>query len=733
MTIYSIPPLLTLCSFAGLAVLTVLRGSKTPVNILFFILCILASFLYADILCVFNIKSAQTALLVSRTDHFFIVYLIPCYIHFFHLYCKIPGRKLLIYAAYIYAFIIMCFTPTSLYIESMQHFYFGFFAKGGVIFPFFGLGSLFVTIYVLVILCQAIRNEKESIQKNRLKYLLLGFGIMGVMNGLNTFTILGFPLYPPGNFSFIPLIIFAVGLFKHDLLDMGVLIRKSLIYSILTASLTCIYALIIIIADNLFRNYDLSDSVYFSFILFFIVAFVVGPLQKKIQVIIDNIFSKGKYQYRKTIMEVSRTIAAVLDLDEIGASVTDTVADALMVENCALFLSYRTDSKFMNFASNVKTRSHDNIITMDAGSPLLQHMKKHLRPVTRSGLIKDTSDPSIKKALAEMEALHADIVLPAVFKDRLNGFVVLGKKLSGELFSSEDLMLLETLASQCSLAIENARSYKLIDDLNKNLEKRVQERTKALEEALYEKEKTQEHLIRSESLAAIGQLVAGTAHELNNPLASVTSLVQSTIEDLEEWDVSVAPDEDLIDDLKFANKELGRAKSIIRSLLGLSRQTASYSEAVNINTVIQDALKILYNQYKHGDYEIIEDYAPDLPEIRGNFANLGQVALNIIQNALQAITDTQGRIILSTSFNKKTNHVIFECRDSGPGIPESIRQDIFKPFFTTKNVGMGTGLGLYICHEIITRHGGRLTLEETRAEGVCFRVSLPVTRGENGN
>ena len=141
-------------------------------------------------------------------------------------------------------------------------------------------------------------------------------------------------------------------------------------------------------------------------------------------------------------------------------------------------------------------------------------------------------------------------------------------------------------------------------------------------------------------------------------------------------------------------------------------------------------MKILHNQYKDEGYEIVEDYAHDLPEIRGNFANLGQVVLNIIQNAFQASAGTQNRISLATSLNNETNHIVFTCRDSGPGVPASIRQDIFKPFFTTKDAGRGTGLGLYICHEIITRHGGRLTLEET-AQGACFKVSLPVRRGEN--
>ncbi len=135
MNLYSIPPLLTLCCFFGLAVLTVFRGGRTKVNIIFLLLCILGSILYLDIVLIFNVEDAKTALLISRTDHFFIIYLLPLYIHFFHEYLGISGRKRLLRLAYSYAFILMCFTPTSLYLESMQQHSFGYFAKGGILYP----------------------------------------------------------------------------------------------------------------------------------------------------------------------------------------------------------------------------------------------------------------------------------------------------------------------------------------------------------------------------------------------------------------------------------------------------------------------------------------------------------------------------------------------------------------------------------------------------------------------
>jgi two-component system, NtrC family, sensor kinase len=421
---------------------------------------------------------------------------------------------------------------------------------------------------------------------------------------------------------------------------------------------------------------------------------------------VDRIFYKGKYDYQKTIKHVSRKIVSVLDYDAIAKLLTDTVVDTMLVKNCSVFLSEPSNRHFVNFSATAKPVNLDQPVKWRRESALVEFMKTHHQPV-------------VKRKVAKQ------IVLPLLLKEQLYGFIILGEKRSGDLFTQEDMDLLETLSSQSALALENARSYKIIENLNKDLEKKVEERTRALKEALSEKERTQEQLIRSESLAAIGQLVAGVAHELNNPLTTVTSLVQATIEDIEKLDSENSLDEDMIDDLKFADKELDRARSIVSSLLGLSRQTQTYSEAVDINSVVKDALRILHNQYKHCELNIVETYARDLPDIRGNFANLGQVALNIIKNAIQAVVDMKGTIFLSTHFDVNARQVVFLCKDTGPGIPVDIREDIFKPFFTTKAVGKGTGLGLYICHEIIVKHGGTLKLQKSNEPGAVFEVRLP--------
>ena len=286
--------------------------------------------------------------------------------------------------------------------------------------------------------------------------------------------------------------------------------------------------------------------------------------------------------------------------------------------------------------------------------------------------------------------------------------------------------MLQTLANQSSVSLENARSYRIIKELNQNLERRIQARTMELQRALMEKERTQDQLIRSESLAAVGQLVAGVAHELNNPLSSVSSLVQSAIESLEESDEEQVDQDEIIDDLQFTLKELHRAKEIVGSLLDISRQSEVYTESICINAVVRDALRVLYNQYKSYELEVVENLQEGLPEITGNFAHLGQVCLNIIKNAIQEVKGEGGRITLKTWFNQDKARVVFECVDTGKGIPQSVIKDIFKPFFTTKEVGTGTGLGLYISYEIVKRHSGDISVSSVQGKGTGFRVELPV-------
>lgn len=727
--LYSIPPLLTLVCYVTLGLLVLHRGLKAMVNRLLFLICLAGTFLYLDILIIFNIANSGAALIISRLDHCGVVFTIPLFMHFFRVYLNVTTHKWALWLAYAYAVALMPFALTPLLIEGMQTHAFGFFGRGGPLYPLIGAGAVMALLYCLFWLGRAIHREKRSIQKNKLKYLCAGFATMGVLNGLNVLPILGYPVYPLGTFSFIPLTVFAVGLFRYDLLDMGVLLRKSLLYSLLTVILTCIYSLMVILANATLARYAFDSTMTFNTLFFLIIATIFGPVKATIQRHLDRVFHRRRTNYRKTIRKLGQTIVSTLDVSTIARRLSDTVVDQIMLAGCHLFLKNRSELRFRMVAENASKALPASETTLSLQSPLVQCMKNGSGVVIKTKLLELSDDPVAGAALRDMEAISADVVLPLVFNNTLNGFIGVGQKKSGELFSAEDIDLLAALAMQTSMAIENAKSYRRLDDLNKTLELRVEQRTKALEEALAIKEKTQEQLVRSESLASIGLLVAGTAHELNNPLTAAISLIQSTVEDLARPVSGTAGDRQIVPDLLLAGKELTRAKTIITSLLGLSRQTRTYSEKVDLDAVVVDTVRVLKNQFKPACPPIVARLNGSLPRITGNYAGLGQVAVNLVRNALQAAAEVDGVVRLSTTYDPQGHSVVFSCRDTGPGITAAVRHDMFKPFFTTKEVGEGTGLGLYICHEIIQKHNGSIHIKSQPGKGALFQVKLPVKPG----
>ncbi|MDI6726362.1 MAG: ATP-binding protein, partial [Smithellaceae bacterium] len=425
---------------------------------------------------------------------------------------------------------------------------------------------------------------------------------------------------------------------------------------------------------------------------------------------IDRLFFRSKYDYRERMKEISENLTSLLRSAEIKEAIVRFVSETLQVSEAVLQLS-GVDERI----------SHDAVAAF---------FRKHKGPITRSQL--DAGSMSNEER-AELARLFADtkssLLTPMLSRGRLTGLICLGQKRSGELFIPEDLALLSTLANQAVIALENAESYEALEKLSRELERKVQLRTADLSRALKEKEETQGRLIQSETLAAIGQLAAGAAHELNNPLSAGISLVQTSVEAIDKGEMSDALKTELLDDLRFTLKELNRAADIVKSLLGVSRQKDSYVEPVNINRVLEDSLLILYGQYKHTAVEIERRFASDIGVIEGNFAALSQVMMNIIKNALQSLPGGKGRITITT--HREGDNVLVEIRDTGRGMATKEIKDIFKPFFTTKSVGEGVGLGLYITHAIMERHEGKIRVASSPGQGTAFTLELPLRRGRD--
>ena len=735
LNLWVVPPFVSFLAMFALACLALVKGKGRKVNLLLAGICFLGVLLSIDKSLGAVLTDPLLALRVSRIDHLFFVFIIPVYLHFTYTFLGITRRKWLIGLAYAFSGCLSVFSQGDYYLAGVVQYFFGYYAKGGPLMFVFGAASTVNTLYCVYLLFCSLREERDPDRKNKTKYIILGLGAAALMTHFNLLPLAGIGFYPLGNLDFIPILLLGFAVLKHDLLDLGFVVQKGLIYSLLTGMLTGFYALMIILFNQVFKGVGHTGSIFFSIFFFVVIVFVFDPLKKRVQLVIDRILFKDKYDYQKTLAALSDAMASMLNLDEIMEKTLSALTGVMHLTWGYVMLMGKGDKHFQVYRQ-MGALPEVKGLSIGKSSPLVQEMGRRKKEVTQYNLeewAESYDEPSLLKQ--DFGKLGGTVVIPMVFKGEINGLLVLGNKKTGDLFTSDDLELLHTLANQCAISIENAKAYQLIEELNRNLEKMVEERTQELKKALEEKEKTQDLLVRSESLAAVGALVAGVAHELNNPLASVYSLVQSAVETIEgippeqavESERDSEETEELIDDLRFSLKELNRAKDIVASLLGISRQTEEYSEPVAVNDVCKDALKVLYNQYKHTGIEIIEAYEGSLPEIKGNFANLGQVCLNVVSNAIHAVDSGRGRIVLKTWHDQQRGMVIFECEDNGPGISKGVMKDIFKPFFTTKDVGKGTGLGLYISYEIVRRHNGNIFVQNNPQGGATFRVEFPVT------
>jgi len=272
------------------------------------------------------------------------------------------------------------------------------------------------------------------------------------------------------------------------------------------------------------------------------------------------------------------------------------------------------------------------------------------------------------------------------------------------------------------------QSREEIEEYNRNLEEKIIERTIALEEA-------QAQLIQSEKMSAIGQLAAGVAHELNNPLGGILGYAQFTLEKMKKNAAAAGltkEAESYIRYLTDIETQARRCKNIVQNLLRFSRSSHTTEfEDVDVNQVIEDTRTFVEHQLLMNQISLTVDLAEDLPLIQANASQLQQVFTNLIINAMHASrSDSQIRIEsrYSPAVGEFGGAVELRFIDQGHGIPPEIINKIFEPFFTTKEVGKGTGLGLSVSYGIVKEHGGEIKVDSAGGKGSTFTLIFPVQK-----
>lgn len=297
----------------------------------------------------------------------------------------------------------------------------------------------------------------------------------------------------------------------------------------------------------------------------------------------------------------------------------------------------------------------------------------------------------------------------------------------------------------------------ILEDKKNSLESQVIERTaeltqqkEALEKTVLELKTTQTQLIHAEKMASLGELTAGIAHEIQNPLNFVNNFSEMSVELIEELkeerrkekgerdeDLEIELLADIVQNLEKITHHGKRASSIVKGMLEHSRTSTGVKELTDINALVDEYLRLSYHglRAKNKNFNALlkTDFAENIGKVNIVPQDIGRVILNLITNAFYTVTEKKKEILqgyeptVSVSSMKVNDKIELKISDNGKGIPEKVLAKIFQPFFTTKPTGEGTGLGLSLSYDIVKAHGGTLECESVENEGTTFMIKLPIT------
>jgi two-component system NtrC family sensor kinase len=834
---YLLPPLIAITITLGLIIVVSLWSQRNFGTALF--CAFLASMLLWNLL-IFGMRSSVDiyhALLWDRALSVLAPTTFLLYYHFTLVYTNNKGQGRILLASYLLLVVVAVLAPTDLLIKAMRVEWYGYA-------PIMGPASYFLFPFGLLLILGGVSNllrryrlSHSHEERNRLAYLAIAV-VFPIVGGLLD----GFTNLPPvgtwGNLAFC--VLCTIAIVKYHLLDIRVVVRKSLVYLFVSLMIAVPYVSILLLLNHILRTR--AEPWWVHAIIILLLAILLRPLYSWAQNFVDRLFYRDRYDYLKALQQFSQKAQSVTNLQELSSTLTQLVSGALRTSSTCLLLPSESDDGLI-VVSSTGLGSPPSGVVLRGRSPLIKWLKLKQRILSSEELniVPQLQSLSLREK-NNLEQMEAKLYVPIQTSPaQLSGILVLGQKLSQQSYSSEDEQLLTALSSQMAIALENARLYNksqqeikerkqaekalreskelfektftsqrdailildakspptimdcnpaaiemfgysrqevlghttaflhvdeaalrkfqgylypaverrgffflpefamkrkngtifptehsivaLKDQQGKRIgwvsvvrditeRKQVEEREKKLQQELYE----------SGRLAAIGELAAGVAHEINNPLTAILGFSQRVLRK--------SHNKNLTQDLERVSGEALRAAKIVQNLLTFARRRKPEKEDCDANDILQRALDLRAYELKASNIKVIVDLTPGLPKVRADSHQIQEVFLNIILNAEQAMVEAHHRGTLSIKTCQNKNYVQIVFSDDGPGIAKENLSRIFHPFFSTRADKGGTGLGLSICHGIVTEHSGKIHAKSRLGEGATFVVELPAATGE---
>lgn len=566
-------------------------------------------------------------------------------------------------------------------------------------------------------------------KKEQLKYLFLGMTIGFSGGGTAFFPVYHIPIFPFGlyfAFLYIPIISYAV--IRHQLLGMDMFLKKGLIFLFILTFIVAPVFLICLAVTSYIQNPFLQTVLLFPTII--LIGLLIPKLKIRGELKIENILFGNRFDYRKALRELHNAFVSKLELESLLETIVNTLSKALDLRETAIFIKQPDGSFSMASYSGPQCRARESI-RIPKDSPFFDYLANHFSIVSAVQTRTFLEAYKREEELNFFKAINLKLLLPIRTSGGLTALLALGDMHTEFDFSPQDKDIFASLATEIGIAIENAMAYKQIKDLSINLDKKVSERTQELENTLNELKSAQTQIIRASKLASIGSLAAGIAHEINNALNATINSANN----LNKFWNKLKHQETTIQELfpkmenaiEIIHRGMERTRGVVDHLLRFSRKNAEGFKPDKIHEGIESALELLSNEIRVRQIQVIKVFC-DSREIFCNLSELNQVFFNMILNAIDAI-DKNGCIQIKTFI--QDGLFFISIKDNGHGIDSKVIDQIFDPFFSTKAVGKGTGLGLATSYQIVRDHGGQIEVKSKVGEGSEFIISIPAQWGRS--
>lgn len=698
--------LLGLVFILTLGLIVFFKNSKSLLSRLFFGVSLICAWWLFGTFMMFGAKSDEETILWDRLIYVGIVFFPALEYHFSLVVTHLSKRRMFfLWTSYILSIFFLVFSQSKYFISGIFKYTWGSHGYAQILHHFF---MVFFILYVGAVVYNFAKEYKNFPSKRFLMvYFLVAFSLLNILGSLAYLPAYQIPIYPiffAAPFIFSILIFYAI--ITKQLMNLKFTLRKSVVYALALLSV-----FVPILIWNKFFSLIWPEAVlWFNFIAFALLLPLFSRLKKYYFHIANKYFFSSLYDSRLLVTAVGKTIRSTIDPERIFVGVSDDLRPAFHFKSIGV-LYYENEGDFWSIMYN------DGFVFSGKKFYLDQEMIVDLFKDRRSPfLAEDNKDPYFESLISFFKTISAEIVVPIFIDNKVSALMFLGAKESGDSYSDIDIEVLEIIADELSISLENGLLYRKLQEFNNQLQKKVEKATEKLR-------------LRNDELKKVNELknefISVISHQLKTPLAS--SKLTLEIMDIKYGKVIDPEAGTMIHSLSMINEQL---INMVNELLDVARiqegRLKVEIQPIDILSLIKKTVMEFQPLADKRKVVIVEDYC-EAQMIDFDMHVAEKAVANMMSNGIKYNREGKNLFI---SLVKEDDGLLYKIRDEGIGIPAKEQGKIFQKFYQASNAAASnfessTGLGLYIVKSLVEQLGGKVWFESKEGEGTTFFVKFP--------